>query len=220
MRNKLLVLIGILVMIVASMLGCFEEDDKDEKKEGDGGEGEGFKMYEDTFDWDEANGNSNPLTGLEAIQLAVDNIDIVAPGAQFILTSSTEVASQGADKTSGKAKGWQMHFHKTSEGKVMNRIVNIAEKGCAIVKDYYESSTIDQWKYADATIDTDDVPGLLSSHEETSNWLSSHPEATVDIQTSSGPFGGPDELSWLMWYKDGSDSHQVHISAIDGEIVE
>jgi len=221
MPKKVWVFSILLVLICASMCLCTGNDDDSKEDEGNGGEGEGegFKMYEDSFDWAEANENSKPLTGLEAINLAMDNIAIVAPGAQYILSTSTEIGDIGADKTTGKAIAWQMHFHKPSGDKEMSRIVNIAEKGCAIVKDYYESSQIDPWKYTDANIDTDELPGILSNHEATSSWLNAHPNAVVDIQTSSGPFGGPEELSWLMWYKDGAESHQVDISAVDGEIL-
>jgi hypothetical protein len=219
------------VLSFSFFCGCTGDDNgDDEGKGGEGeseseseseseGEGEGFKLYEFTSDWYDANENSKALTGLDAITLAENHIDIVAPGGTYILSSSTDFDGSGADKTTGKAIAWQMHFHKTEGDQVMNRIVNIAENGCTVVKDWYQSSDIDAWDYATATIDTDDLPGILNSHQDTIDWLAAHPAATLDIQTSSGPFGGPKELSWIMWYKDGSDSHQVYISAIDGEIL-
>ena len=221
MDKKILAIFGLLVLICASMCLCFEEqDDKEKDDESNGGnEGEGFKMYEDSFDWADANENSKPLTGLEAINLAVDNNNIVAPGGQFILSTSTEISGKGADKTTGKSIGWQMHFHKPEGDKEMSLIVDIANKGGGVVKDWYESSKIDPWKYADAKIDTDKLPGILANHGETTTWCNSHPEATLTIQTSSGPLSGQKELSWIMWYKDDNESHQVYISAIDGEIL-
>jgi hypothetical protein len=220
----------ILLLSVTSFCGCTgdEDDDDDNGNGGEGeseaeseseSEGEGFKLYEDSFDWFDANVDSKPLTGLDAITLAVNNLDMVAPGGTYILSSSTDLDGTGADITIGKAVAWQMHFHKTEGEEVMNRIVNIAEKGSMIVKDWYQSSDIDAWDYSSAKIDTDELPGILETHQDTTDWLSNHDDATLDIQTSSGPFGGPKELSWIMWYKSGSDSHQVYISAIDGEIL-
>ncbi len=226
MKKELFILLAILVIIFAGLCGCVEE--KKEKKESDGGEGEaeaegegeGFKAYEFISDWTDANENSQALTGLEAINLAINNIDVVAPDSQFILSASTDISDEGANKDTGKARAWQMYFHKTSGSDVLRRIVNIAEKGCYIVQDFRDASSIDPWKYSDATTDTDELPAIVASHAETTTWLGEHPQATLEIQTTSGPFGGPKELSWVMWYKDGSDSHQVYISAITGMILE
>jgi hypothetical protein len=247
MNKKVLSILLILLLAVASLAGCTgDEDDgkdgnggdgngdagctgdEDDGKDGNGGDGNGdgngngggFKIYEFTSDWTDANENANPLTGLEAITLAVDNINVVAPGGTYILSTSTELGGTGADKATGKAVAWQMYFHKSEGGSVMNRIVNIAPKGAVVVKDYYESSGMDAWDYASAVIDTDELPAIATGHHETVDWLAAHTGAVVDIQTSSGPFGGPDETSWLLWYKDGSDSHQVYISANDGQILE
>ena len=220
MNYKILAVLIILLFGLSLLCGCTGDDNGDDDGNGNGGNGGGFKTYEDTSDWLDANDNSKAISGLDAITLAVNNLDKVAPGGTYILSSSTDFDGSGADRSTGKAVAWQMHFHKNEGDKVMNRIVNIAENGCLIVKDWYQSSDIDAWDYASATKDTDDLPGILSSHQDTADWLAAHPSATLDIQTSSGPFGGPKELSWLMWYKDGAESHQVYISALDAEILE
>jgi hypothetical protein len=229
MRKELHLFLSVLILLVASLCGCTGDDDGNGNGNGNGGEGEsesesegegeGFKLYEDSFDWADANENAKPITGLDAIKLANDNVGTLAPGGTMILFSTTEYEGNEADKTSGKAVAWQFHFHKTEGSDVMNRIMNVAEKGGAVVKDWYQSSDMTPWDSASATIDTDELPSKLEAHQPTIDFLTANPTATLTIQSSSGPFGGPEETSWLMWYSTETDSHQVHISAIDGEIV-
>ncbi len=227
MKSEILVVICMLVLICASLSLCFEDDDRDDDSgddngdDGNGGDGV-FKLYEgdDEFDWDEDNENAKPLTGLEVIELAMANIDMLAPNSKLVVLTSTSINEQGADKATGKAIAWQIYFYRPSGDKTISRVVNVAEGGGIIAMDDHEVSDIAAWNYKDATIDTDDLPNILAAHNATVDWLSAHPGATVSIQSSSGPFGGPDELSWLMWYKDDGDSYQVYISAIDGEILE
>ncbi|MCK5561909.1 MAG: hypothetical protein KAJ51_15020 [Thermoplasmata archaeon] len=217
---------GVLILIIACFCGCTEEDDDDNENGGGGegeseSEGEGFQLYEDGFDWRDANENSKPMTGLEVIELAMANIEILAPGTHLGVMSSTEFKGEGANITTGKAIAWQFYLFKTVNDTYMDIIINVAENGGYIVKDYKESVDDYNWDYKSAVIDTDDLPGILADHQETQDWLADHPDATLDIQTSSGiPFFGEKELSWLMWYQDGSDMHQVHISALDGHILE
>lgn len=160
------------------------------------------------------------MTGLEIIELAMANIDILAPGSDIQAMTSTEFKSEIADMSTGKAVAWQFYFYKPSGDKYISRIVNVAENGGYIVRDDHEVVGDDPWDYESANIDTDALPGIIATHQETQDWLNDHPNVTLDIQTSSGPLFGTEELSWLLWYKTESESHQVHISALDGHILE
>ena len=96
MNNKVIVVICLLVLICASLSMCFG----DENGDGGNGGGGGFKLYEgdDEFDWED-NTNSKPLTGLEVTDLAMDNLDIIAPNSKLVAMTSTSFNGQGADKT-------------------------------------------------------------------------------------------------------------------------
>jgi hypothetical protein len=222
MKLKLLVILGILLLVSASFCGCSEDED-DNGNGGDGGEGEseseGFQLYEDRFDWRDANEDSEPLTGLEAVELAMANINKLAPGTHLGVMSSTDYEGEGANIDTGKAVVWQLYLYKPVNDTYMNIIINVAENGAYIVKDYKESVSDFNWDYKSAVIDTDDLPGILENDQETQDWLSTHPSATLTIQTTSGIPFGTQELSWIMWYEDGSEMHQVYISALDGEIL-
>jgi hypothetical protein len=223
MELKIFTIFGVLLLLTASFCGCTDDNgDDDNGNGGEGeGEGEGFQLYESGLDWQDANENSKPMTGLELIELAIANINVLAPGAHLGVMSSTEFEGEGANITTGKAIVWQIYFFKAVNDTYMDIIINVAENGGYIVEDYKESVSDFSWDHESAVIDTDALPGILATDQATQDWLADHPSATLDIQTSSGiPFFGEEELSWLMWYQDGSEMHQVHISALDGHILE
>jgi hypothetical protein len=229
MKLKLLVILGVILLIMASFCGCSEDDDDDDEN-GNGGEGEsesesesegeGFKLYDSGFDFQDANEDSKPMTGLEAITLAIVNINSLAPGSSIGVMSSTDLDGEGASKDTGKAIAWQIYFYKTVDGQNYSRIVNVAENGGYLVKDDYTVAYKSSWDHESATIDTDELSAAVSDHQDTQDWLTAHPSATLTIQTANGIPLGTEELSWLLWYEDGADQHQVYVSALDGEILE
>lgn len=224
MELKFYVILSVLILIMASFCGCNEDggdDDNGNGGEGESeGEGEGFQLYDWGSDFQEANENSKPMTGLELIELAMANINVLAPGAHLGVMSSTEFEGEGANIATGKAIVWQIYFFKAVNDTYMDIIINVAENGGYIVEDYKESVDDFSWDHESAVIDTDDLPGILANDQETQDWLTAHPTATLTIQTVSGIPFGTQEQSWIMWYEDGSDMHQVYISALDGHILE
>ncbi len=149
MKIKLFVILGALLLIMASFCGCTDDngdDDNGNGSEGEG-EGEGFELYDWGSDFQEANENSKPLTGLEVIELAMANINTLAPGAHVGVMSSTEFEGESANITTGKAIVWQIYFFKAVNDTYMDIIINVAENGGYIVNDYKETVNDYNWDH-------------------------------------------------------------------------
>jgi hypothetical protein len=214
-QNMSIFLLAILAisMLIAGCLGDGEsEDDEEEKTE--------FKEY-DMFDWSDANENAGYKSSLEIIQILMEHIDDISPGGRITAFGATGATGTGLDRETGKCPAWQFYLLRYEGNQSLSMVINIAEYGWTIVNAEHEVADIyKEWEYSKVTVDSPALITIAGADTTVSDWITNHPNYSLDIQSYHGPPIDSDEESYLLIYTGGADKLNVYISGEDGSLIE
>lgn len=212
-KQNIPILLFAVLTVSILIAGCLGDGDSEEKEPE-------FGKY-DSFDWPDANADAEPKSSMEMISLLMEHMEEISPGGRITALGATGATGTGLDRETGKCPAWQFYLLRYEGSQSLSMVINIAEFGWTIVSEEHEVVDIyKEWEISNVMYDSTDIISIASANSTVADWMSDHPNYSLDIQSYHGPPLGSDEESYIMIYTGGSDTLNVYIHGKVGNIIE
>lgn len=212
-KNFLMCFSTITILGILIIAGCMDEKDTKEESVEFG--------EQDLMTWKDVNENAQYMSSKEIIDILIAHMGEICLGGQITAFTSTGATGKGLDKETGKSPAWQFYLLRYDGTQAKSTVINIAENGWTIVSAEHDVADIyDEWEYYKAEIDSSELPAIANANATVSDWISTHANYQLEIQSYHGPPIDSTLESYIMKFTSGDDELNVYVFATDGTIIE